>query len=149
MLFRSGTYRPDNSVTRGQMATFLARALELEPVAGPSQFSDVDGTVHGPNINALAAAGIAGGFSDGTYRPDAPVSRGQMATFLTRAVGLPEAGPAPFSDIGGHTHEDSINRVFAAEIAGGFPNGTYRPDNDVTRGQMATFLARAFELQAV
>ena len=66
------------------MATFLARARQLQPVAaGP--FSDTAGDQHEQNINAVAAAGIAGGFGDGTYRPLAGVLRDQMATFLFRA----------------------------------------------------------------
>src|SRR3546814_19463501 len=81
------------------MATFIARALELAPVS-EGGFSDVAGTTHAENINAVAAAGIAGGYSDGTYRPGTEVNRGQMATFIVRGFlgsrllreGHPEVG---------------------------------------------------------
>jgi hypothetical protein len=67
------------------MATFLARALHLAP--NPVvPFSDVVDNGHAAGIGAVAAAGIASGFSDGTYRPNASVTRGQMATFLFRAL---------------------------------------------------------------
>ncbi|MTV23867.1 hypothetical protein FTX61_00295 [Nitriliruptoraceae bacterium ZYF776] len=80
-----GRFCPNDPVTRGQMATFLARAFELPRV--PSSFRDVrDGDPHGPAIGGLAAAGIAGGYGDGTYRPAAPVSRAEMAAFLARAL---------------------------------------------------------------
>lgn len=138
-----GFYGPTAGVSRGQMATFLARALQLAPVEdGP--FTDVDGTPHEGNINAIARAGIASGFDDGTFKPGDPVTRRQMATFLARARGLQPVADGPFSDVDGDPHEGNINAVAAAAIAGGFPDGTYRPLQGVTRGQMATFLARAF-----
>lgn len=138
-----GVYRPGAVVSRGQMATFLARAMGLAPVAsGP--FSDVAGSPHERSINAVAAAGVAGGFPDGTYRPTELVTRDQMATFLTRALRLPVGPGGSFSDTAGNPHEASIDSVAAAGIAGGFADGTYRPREGVTRGQMATFLTRAF-----
>jgi secreted trypsin-like serine protease len=138
-----GTFQPSSIVSRGQMATFLARALGLAPVAtGP--FSDVAGTPHEQNINAVAEAGIAGGFADGTYKPTELVTRDQMATFLARALGLAPVAEGRFTDTAGNTHEQNINAVAQAGVAGGFPDGTYKPRNGVTRGQMATFLARAF-----
>ena len=139
----SGAFEPNNGVTRGQMATFLARALRLAPVAtGP--FSDLGNNTHAGNINAVAAAGIAGGFSDGTYRPNALVSRGQMATFLARALQLQPVATGPFTDTAGNTHAGNINAVAARGIATGTTATTYSPDANVLRGQMATFLARGF-----
>jgi hypothetical protein len=67
------------------MATFLTRALHLAP-APTVPFSDVLGNGHAAGIASVAAAGIASGFSDGTYRPNVAVTRGQMATFLFRAL---------------------------------------------------------------
>jgi hypothetical protein len=140
--YPDGTYRPSATVTRGQMATFLMRALKL-PAGPPAPFSDAAGSAHAAGIDAVAAAGIAGGYPDGTYRPGAPVTRGQMATFLTRALQLPVSTVVPFSDLEGNAHAPSIAAVAAAGIAGGYSDGTYRPEASVTRGQMATFLFRA------
>ncbi|HEY9557469.1 MAG TPA: S-layer homology domain-containing protein, partial [Acidimicrobiales bacterium] len=139
----NGLFAPAGAVTRGQMATFLARALDLAPVASGT-FSDVAGTAHAGNINAVAAAGIAGGYSDGTYRPNEPVSRGQMATFIARALELAPVSEGGFSDVAGTTHAENINAVAAAGIAGGYSDGTYRPGTEVNRGQMATFIVRGF-----
>jgi len=84
-------YCPSNSVTRAQMATFLVRALNL-PATTTDYFSDDNGSTHEANINALREAGITLGCdSSGTqYCPNDPVSRGQMAGFLNRA--LPDLG---------------------------------------------------------
>ncbi len=78
---------PDDSVSRGQMASFLARALELEPIPGDA-FGDTSG-LHEPNINALAAAGITKGCDAEGKRfcPNQPVTREEMAAFLHRAFG--------------------------------------------------------------
>lgn len=143
--YPDGTFRPDESVTRGQMATFLMRALDL-PEGDPTVFSDVVGTTHETAIGAVAGAGIAAGYPDGTFRPDEPVSRGAMATFLTAGFDLPDDDTLRFTDVEGTTHEQSIGAVAGAGIAGGFDDGTFRPAADVTRGQMATFLARALGL---
>jgi nitrogen regulatory protein PII-like uncharacterized protein len=117
--------------------------LALQPVGG-SRFSDTAGNVHEGMINALADAGIAGGFPDGTFRPGQSVSRAQMATFIGRALRLQPADGSRFSDTAGNVHEGMINALADAGIAGGFPDGTYRPLAPVDRGQMASFLVRSF-----
>ena len=84
-------YCPDQPVRRAQMATFLVRALNLEPPDQPAGFTDVDPqSVHALNIEALAAAGITVGCATEPLRycPDQPVRRAQMATFLVRALNL-------------------------------------------------------------
>lgn len=79
---------PDRNVTRGQMATFLVHAFDLES-APPAGFTDTEDSVHVANIDALAAAGITAGcqLEPLRYCPQQPVNRGQMATFLQRAIG--------------------------------------------------------------
>ncbi len=146
-----GTFRPQQAVTRGQMAAFLARTLDLDAVAVPPEaFDDVEGATHQHAILAVAGAEIASGFGDGTYRPNATVTRGQMAAFLTRGLQLDrdgvDADEPPFSDVPGTTHAEAIAAIVQEGIAGGFDDGTYRPDDEVTRGQMAAFLARALDL---
>ncbi len=85
-----GTYDPAGFVTRAQMATFLADALEL-PTGDVAQlpFPDVDpGSVHAPRIVAIYQAGVTTGRVDGTYDPAGFVTRAQMATFLSNALRL-------------------------------------------------------------
>ncbi|MPZ53278.1 MAG: hypothetical protein GEU79_11195 [Acidimicrobiia bacterium] len=88
-------YCPNWSVTRGQMATFLVRGLDLPPAE--NHFTDDDGSVHEDDIAALAKAEITLGCNppaNTRYCPDQPVRRGQMAAFLRRALELP-VPPAP------------------------------------------------------
>ena len=143
--YPDGTFRPDNPVTRGQMATFLVNAIDLNPASG-SGFIDIGGTTHQASIESLAASNITSGYSDGTFRPDNPVTRGQMATFLAVGFGIPASEVLRFLDTVGTTHANSVAAVASAGIAGGYNDQSYRPGNAVTRGQMATFLARSLEL---
>lgn len=81
-----GTYDDEGNLTRGQLASIIARTLGLS--GGADAFTDDDGNEHEDAINALAAAGIAQGKADGTYGPNDPVSRGQVASLWARALGL-------------------------------------------------------------
>jgi hypothetical protein len=137
-----GRFRPNAPVTRGQMATFIQRAYRLP--AGTSGFCDTAGHVHEFGIRAAAAAGIALG-NDGCFRPNTSVTRGQVASFIVRAEGLPSAASRGFCDTRGTTHERNIDAVAAAGIVQG-SGGCYRPYASTTRGQMASILARALGL---
>lgn len=141
-----GGFRPGAPVTRGQMASFLARALALAPSEAPPPYSDVASSSHSGAIASVAQAGIATGYPDGTFRPDEAVTRGQMATFLQRGLALEGCLPAPFRDVGGSPHEAAVCAVAARGIAQGRADGTFGPQEAVNRGQMARFLARALGL---
>jgi hypothetical protein len=143
--YPDGTFRPAADVTRGQMATFLARGLELAD-SGAVGFADTEGSPHEQGINAIAAAGISEGYGDGTFRPNERVSREQLATFLARALELEGGGEITFSDTATSVHAESIEAVAAAEITAGYPDGTFRPREQVSREQMAAFLARGLGL---
>ncbi len=137
---------PDDAVTRGQMAAFLVRALGLP--AGSDSFDDVGGSVFERDIAALADAGITKGCNppaNTRFCPDDAVTRGQMAAFLVRALGLP-AGSDSFDDVGGSVFERDIAALADAGITKGCnppANTRFCPDDAVTRGQMAAFVRRA------
>ena len=133
---------PKASVTREQMASFLARALHL-PTATRDWFRDDETTAHEGDINRLAEAGITGGCASGRFCPKASVTREQMASFLARAFHLPWASSDFFGDDDASPHEGDINRVAQAGITGGCAANRYCPSATVTREQMAAFLHRA------
>lgn len=88
----AGTYSPERTVARGQMATFLVRTYEYltgsEIVASRDYFSDDNGTTHEANINKAAEAGFTTGNASGGYAPASTVRRDQMASFIARMLGL-------------------------------------------------------------
>lgn len=141
----TGRFCPETQVTRGQMASFLVRALGL-PSAGRDYFADDNGSAHEAAINALAAAGIANGCDQGRFCPNAPVSRGQMASFLQRAWGLPVGTVQRFTDVGPSVHSSAINAIAEAGITLGCGDGHFCPTQAVRRAEMASFLARALNL---
>jgi hypothetical protein len=139
-----GLYCPDDSVTRGQMAAFLARALDL-PNATKDYFTDDETSIFEADINRLAEAGITTGCTSATtYCPTQTVTRGQMAAYLDRALKLPATSTDYFTDDETSIFEVDINRLAASGITSGCTATTYCPAQNVTRGQMAAFLHRAF-----
>lgn len=139
-----GTYGPGATVTRGQMASFLARALELDTGSGAS-FPDALGTVHEGAVAAVADAGIASGYPDGRFGVGEPIRRDQLASMLTAAAGLAPQADGPFVDLDANLHAPAINAVAAAGITVGDGQGRYRPGDAVRRDQMATFLVRLLD----
>ncbi|MDH5372599.1 MAG: S-layer homology domain-containing protein, partial [Acidimicrobiia bacterium] len=139
-----GRFCPDDPVTRGQMAAFLNRALNLAPAASAG-FSDTRGHIFEMDIDRLYAGGITAGCGSGRFCPGNLVTRGEMAAFLVRGFELPDAGPSPFTDISGSIFVEEIERLAAAGITRGCRESSFCPDDPVTRGQMAAFLKRAME----
>ena len=138
-----GLFCPRSTVTREQMASFLARGQAL-PWATRDWFSDDSASAHQADINRVAQAGITAGCDAGRFCPRAGVSREQMASFLARALKLPAATRDWFTDDDGSQHEGAINRLADAGITGGCSAGRFCPSGPVTREQMAAFLHRAF-----
>ena len=147
-----GRICPTEPMLRWVMAVWLVRAVDgADPTGSASgRFSDVS-----PNewwathVERLAELEVTLGCGDGTgFCPADAVTRAQMATFLVRAFGLDADGGSGFGDIAGNTHEASINILAAERVTAGCSTSPLRycPNQSVTRGQMATFLARALNL---
>jgi hypothetical protein len=148
-----GNYRycPLGSVTRGQMAAFLARALAL-PSSTSDHFIDDNESVYEGAINRLADASITQGCDPPAktmFCPDRAMTRGEMAAFMARAFDLPPSSTDWFVDDDGTIFEAAINGVAEARITLGCnppSNTNYCPSDTMNRGQMAIFLARALDL---
>lgn len=100
-------------------------------------------------IEALYDAGIVGGYLDGTFRPDNPVTRAQIAKMLVLLLGIHTVEPnpvPPFSDLPSQSGDASLDYIGEATRAGitqGFDDGTFRPDDSVTRIQLTRMIIRA------
>lgn len=116
-------------------------------------FNDDDGNIHEGYIEAIAADGITSGCNppkNDRFCPDRAVTRGEMAAFLVRALGLrSDGGRDWFSDDNNSPFEDSINRLAAAGITNGCDTSDrqFCPNDTITREQMAAFLVRAYDLR--
>ena len=152
------SFRPDQNVTRAQMAAFMARTYKA--VTGTdagvveTPFTDVP-TDHwaADSIARIYGLGITTGTAATTYTPDGAVSRAHIAVFLSRfyeAV-APSSAPAPtteFTDIGDRSAEEqtAIAQIFALRITTGTSATEYSPSNNATRAQTASFIARMYRL---
>ena len=149
---------PQNEVTRAQMAVFLARFLDLtvtaDDKASTAGFNDVNsGAWYAGHLNALGS--IASGYDDGTFRPRQPITRGEMAIMLNRALALDSNGDrdtVDFTDVPPGTELATASaNLDAAKITEGSTScrnssGSGRlfcPDESLTRAQMAAFLYRS------
>ena len=100
-------------------------------------------------VESLSYAGLTAGYPDGTYRPGNPVTRAEMAVFLLKGMNSgtytpPDTdGSHPFSDIAGHWAEAWMEDLYDEGLTSGYPDGTYRPQNEVTRAEMAVFLLKS------
>jgi chitodextrinase len=149
-----GTYDPTGSLTRGQTATILLRALERSGVVLTAEkgFRDVPaGHPHGTAIRKLAAAGIVNGTSATTFDPGGSVTRAQFAALLDRASGVyfasyPEARN-PFNDVSG-VHAPAIIRLAGAGVIKGTSATTFDPSRNINRAQAASLFVRWLEDQA-
>lgn len=138
--------RVDPSVARDP-----ATAAACDPVDVPGGgFADVGGSVHREAIDCLAWYGIVEGVGEGAFGPLAPVDRAQVASIVVRtlqAAGFSfPANPADaFTDDEGSVHEDAVNQLAAIDVVLGQGGGRFGPDLPVSRGELASILARAYE----
>ena len=143
-------YCPEDFVTRGQMAAFLARSFHLTEGVGADLYVDDDDSIFEDDIDMVGTAEITRGCNppvNSKYCPGAHVTRGQMAAFLSRALDLEYgAGSDLFTDDDGSIFEDDIDKIGSAGITLGCnppANDKYCPAGLVTRGQMAAYLYRS------
>lgn len=142
-----GNVKPDEQITRGEVATLLFRLLTEESRetfwCKRNDFSDVPGT-HALNtaISTIANAGIINGYPDGTFRPDNTITRAEFASILSKFVEV-TGEEVSFSDVSGHWAESVIADIAAAGWINGYEDGTFRPDGLITRAEAVKILNAA------
>ncbi len=151
-------YNPQDTVTRQQMASFIARKLDVltadvyslpeSPADAPFEDADAISAAHLLSVNRLVEAGIVQGFGDGTYRPTQQLNRAQMASFIVRALEEVTGQDIPrspiFTDVSG-THQANIEKLATIGVTVGRDVNIYAPGAPVTRAQMASFIARSMD----
>jgi len=170
--YPDGTYQPGGPVNRAEMAAYISRALAggdehvPEPAQDPA-FTDVDDTHWAYKYICYAVKqSVVQGYPEGDYRPAAIVTRDQMAVYVARALVAPAgeaaladyvpADPRNFPDVldtgygedgtAAHWAYRYVEYCVEHGVVQGYDDGLYRPDWDVTRDQMAVYVARAFDL---
>ena len=143
----NGLFGPNQPCTRAQIVTFLWRAAGSPAPKHMSSFADVPADAFYAKAVAWAVEnGITGGTGDGKFSPDATCTRAQSVTFLYRAAGSPKvSGSAEFGDVATNAYyADAVAWAAKNGITGGIGGGLFGSGNDCTRGQIVTFLYRAY-----
>jgi len=142
--YEEGDVKPDENIPRSQAAALIYRLLSAldknEPIDNPFEFADYEW--YSQAVAYLADTGIILGYDDGTFRPDALITRAEYVTMICRfddSMGPLDAG---FSDITGHWAEKYIKIGASNGWISGYTNGTFRPDNYITRGEVVSLINR-------
>ncbi|MCP1143350.1 S-layer homology domain-containing protein [Lysinibacillus endophyticus] len=141
------TFRPENTVTRGQAAIMIARGLKLDVSnVGAVSYEDIkDASIK--EIAAVTKAGIMKG-TNGKFEPNKPLTRAQMATILTNAFKLKGDGSTTFTDVAkDHYAYEAIDAIVSNKIATGLEDGSFKPEEATTRAQFVVFLSSALNKQ--
>ena len=143
----NGLFAPEQPCTRAQIVTFLWRAAgSPEPKGAASGMTDVvSGSYYEKAVAWAIENGITTGTTTTTFSPDATCTRAQAVTFLARALKAKAASAAEFSDVPtGSYFADAVAWAAANGVTEGIGGGLFGSDNDCTRGQIVTFLYRAY-----
>ncbi len=141
--YPDGHFRPSAPLTRAELAVILSRLQEGNPPE--DQAPDIpdlpaDHWAHEALVWSMQR-GLLTGFADGNLNPEEPLTRAQMAAVLVRWRELEEPGyPVSFADMDGHWAQEIVARVHSEGLMTGFPDGTFRPDDTITRAEVVLLL---------
>ncbi|QHJ70609.1 S-layer homology domain-containing protein [Planococcus halotolerans] len=141
------TVRPDAEVTRAEAVVMIGRLMDFDETRRATEFSDVPVSHYASGYIAEAAeAGYVLGVGNDLFHPEAPIIRGDMALIMERVFDLAFTIDVSFTDVPQDAYyAEAISKILAINITNGYPNNTFQPQEEVTRGQFAAFLARALE----
>ena len=152
MGYPDGGFGPDKNMSRAEVTTMFARLLTEQMEADktyPNSFSDVTSAHWAANyIGYMEQFGIVRGYSDGTFRPDAPITRAEFAAICCRFERLTD-GTAAFTDVpASHWAAKSIAYAATRGWVTGYADGTFKPGNNITRAEVAAVTCRLLERSA-
>ena len=147
--YPDGTVQPSGQITRAEATTIFFRLLTDESreanFTKTNRYSDVAaGTWYNTAISTMTRAGIVDGYPDGTFRPDAPITRAEMSKIISLFAALDKKTDR-FSDIAGHWAEKYIKLAAGNGWIEGYPDGTFLPQRNITRAETATMINRVLE----
>ncbi len=142
--YDDGSFKPSAPVRRGQAVAMIARALKWDTTQAETNFSDVNKEYFASGDIAYAVElGIISGFPDGTFKPNAPITRAQMAAILGKAFALGTDSAIIFEDVTtSTTGYREINQLAKLGIVTGYDGRFYQPSQTLTRAQFSVILSR-------
>lgn len=143
---KTTSYGLNKTVTREDVAVMMAKALRLENTPIQTTFRDIPATHRAAGyIQSAVDAGVIKGYTDRTFRPNEPVTRGQMAAFLVRGFKLDTFSASKFKDVTqSMAFYDDVRLLVGTNITNGYSDGTFRPNAVLKKDQVSMFMARAY-----
>ena len=150
--YGNGEVRPQNNITRAEVATIFFRLLtddvRDENLTKTNRYSDVAATSwYNTAVSTLSSMGIITGYPDGTFRPNAAITRAEFAAIAARFDHDGDKTAAKFSDIASHWAKDEISIAYNNGWITGYPDGTFGPQRDITRAETMTLVNRVLNRQ--
>ena len=150
--YGNGEVRPQNNITRAEVATIFFRLLtddvRDENLTKTNRYSDVAATSwYNTAVSTLSSMGIITGYPDGTFRPNAAITRAEFAAIAARFDNDGDKTAAKFSDIANHWARDEISIAYNNGWITGYPDGTFGPQRDITRAETMTLVNRVLNRQ--
>ena len=150
--YGNGEVRPQNNITRAEVATIFFRLLtddvRDENLTKTNRYSDVAATSwYNTAVSTLSSMGIITGYPDGTFRPNAAITRAEFAAIAARFDNDGDKTAAKFSDIANHWAKDEISIAYNNGWITGYPDGTFGPQRDITRAETMTLVNRVLNRQ--
>ncbi len=150
--YGNGEVRPQNNITRAEVATIFFRLLtddvRDENLTKTNRYSDVAATSwYNTAVSTLSSMGIITGYPDGTFRPNAAITRAEFAAIAARFNHDGDKTAAKFSDIANHWAKDEISIAYNNGWITGYPDGTFDPQRDITRAETITLVNRILNRQ--
>ena len=148
--YPDGTVHPNGQITRAEVATIFFRLLRDEVRNGAfttsNTYSDVAyGKWYNNPISTMSALGIITGYPDGTFKPNKPITRAEFAAIAARFDETQSGKSATFSDVIGHWAAKEIGIAYYNDWIKGYPDGTFKPDQNITRAEAMTLINRVLE----
>ena len=148
--YEDGSVQPEGDITRAEVATIFFRLLTDESRdefwSQTNDYTDVPADAWYNNaVSTLSNAGILDGYEDGTFKPNGNITRAEFATIAVRFFEATYEGENLFPDIDGHWAQDYINEAANAGIVDGYPDGTFRPQQNITRAEAMTMVNRTID----
>lgn len=145
--YEDGTVRPNGSISRAEVATVLFRLLKddvrMQNLTKDNAYSDVSGTAwYAAAVSTLSKMGVISGYPDGTFRPNAPITRAEFAAMIARFDETAKSADTPFTDISGHWAENAIGKAYGNGWVEGSSKTVFCPESNLTRAETATLLNR-------
>ena len=145
--YGNGEVRPQNNITRAEVATIFFRLLtddvRDENLTKTNRYSDVTrADWYNTAVSTLSSMGIITGYPDGTFRPNAAITRAEFAAIAARFDSNGDKTTAKFSDIATHWAKDEISIAYNNGWINGYPDGTFGPQRDITRAETMTLVNR-------